>query len=232
MRKSIHLLLALVLAVLWTTMPALSASADAGSIEVIKQADKEVAELNDVITYTYTIINRGTVEIKNLSLKDDKIGEVPLTSDNAFLGKLGPGENVTAIATYRVAFGDLLAGSVKNIATVTGTDANGNSISENSSVVEVSTSIIKALLTRAQILRLSGVPGKGIDHAPGLQKPFNANSQADDHAGQKNHQGEMEQNRHREFNSTTQNQEQNTEQETNGQSLQNHGKGQGKGHNK
>ena len=33
-------------------------------------------------------------------------------------------------------------------------------------------------LTKAEILKLNGVPGKGIDKAPGLQKPFNPKSQA------------------------------------------------------
>lgn len=33
-------------------------------------------------------------------------------------------------------------------------------------------------MTRAEILKNSGVPGKGIDQAPGLQKPFNPSSNA------------------------------------------------------
>jgi len=31
----------------------------------------------------------------------------------------------------------------------------------------------------------SGVSGKGLENAPGLQKPFNPNSQAGKHAGKK-----------------------------------------------
>jgi len=38
---------------------------------------------------------------------------------------------------------------------------------------------------KTSILKHSGVPGKGIDKAPGLQKPFNPNSQAAEHAGKK-----------------------------------------------
>lgn len=41
-------------------------------------------------------------------------------------------------------------------------------------------------LTKADILKERGVPGKGIDHAPGLQKPFNPKSNAADNAGKKN----------------------------------------------
>lgn len=37
--------------------------------------------------------------------------------------------------------------------------------------------------TKAEILKERGVPGKGIMQAPGLQKPFNLNSNAIEHAG-------------------------------------------------
>ncbi len=39
--------------------------------------------------------------------------------------------------------------------------------------------------TKADILKDSGIPGKGLENAPGLQKPVNPNSQADKHAGMK-----------------------------------------------
>ncbi len=38
---------------------------------------------------------------------------------------------------------------------------------------------------KSEILIGSGVPGKGLDNAPGLQKPFNPKSQAVEHAGKK-----------------------------------------------
>ena len=41
-------------------------------------------------------------------------------------------------------------------------------------------------VTKADILKERGVPGKGIDYAPGLQKPFNPNSNAASNAGKKN----------------------------------------------
>lgn len=40
-------------------------------------------------------------------------------------------------------------------------------------------------MTKAEILMCSGVPGKGLGSAPGLQKPFNPNSKAAEHAGKK-----------------------------------------------
>lgn len=44
--------------------------------------------------------------------------------------------------------------------------------------VSASSFINKWLLFKAEILKLLGVPGKGIDKAPGLQKPFNPKSHA------------------------------------------------------
>ncbi len=38
---------------------------------------------------------------------------------------------------------------------------------------------------KADVLIDSGVPGKGLESAPGLQKPFNPKSQAEEHAGKK-----------------------------------------------
>jgi len=47
--------------------------------------------------------------------------------------------------------------------------------------------VIKVFIgnTKAGILEYSGVPGKGLETAPGLQKPFNLKSQAAEHAGKK-----------------------------------------------
>ena len=42
-----------------------------------------------------------------------------------------------------------------------------------------------SLGTKAYILKESGVPGKGLDKAHGLQKPFNPKSKAGEHAGKK-----------------------------------------------
>jgi len=182
------------------------------NLTVNKEADKSVATIGDTITYTYTIINEGVVAINNIILNDTKLGNIPVISDNVTISSLAPGENITTAATYKVVFSDLLAGSIKNIATVTGEDPNGQLISSSSGEVEVSTYIIKALLTKAEILKASGVQGKGIDKAPGLQKPFNPNSQAVYNAGKKEGQGYQVQNRNQELNGNT---EQKQEQEMN-----------------
>jgi hypothetical protein len=159
----------------------------APSIEVTKSADKTSATLGDNITYTYTITNTGNVTVDNITLTDDKLGTITLSTTN-----LAPGENVTATATYTATISDL-PGPIINTATVTGTDPTGESISLTSDPVSVSLYINKRLLTKAEILKLSGVPGKGIEKAPGLQKLFNPKSQAAEHAGKKDKDKEEEQ---------------------------------------
>lgn len=159
------------------------------SIEVAKTADKESASPHETITYTYVIINKGDVTADNLTLMDDKLGAISLNVNDK---TLAPGDNVTAIATYTVTIADL-PGPIINTANVTGIYTDGKSVSATSNAVEVSLTINKTLLTKAEILKLSGVPGKGIDTAPGLQKPFNPKSQAAEHAGKKDRDNEEEQ---------------------------------------
>lgn len=200
------------------------------SLQITKEADTETALLDDEITYTYTVTNNGKVEISGISLTDDKLGAIPLISDNVTVTNLEPNESVAVTATYKVVLKDLIAGSIKNIATVKGTDPQGVPVTDSSGVVTVYTKIIKTLLNKAEILKLSGVPGKGIDKAPGLQKPFNHKSQASEHAGKKDTNGNKEQNTNMEMNGNAErnrhqelnrNIEQNQEQEMNQNTEQN-----------
>jgi hypothetical protein len=63
-----------------------------------------------------------------------------------------------------------------------GTDPTGKRVTASATA---KVSISKTLFWKRDILKQSGVPGKGIDKAPGLQKPFNPKSQAAEHAGKK-----------------------------------------------
>jgi hypothetical protein len=164
----------------------------AASLQLTKTADPSPAAPHQTITYTYTITNNGNVTTDNISLQDDKLGAISLTDTT-----LAPGESLTATATYTVTIADL-PGPIVNTATATGTDSTGQSISVTSDPVSVSLSINKWLLWKAEILKLMGVPGKGIEKAPGLQKPFNPKSQAAEHAGKKDKDQEEEQLRIRE----------------------------------
>lgn len=103
---------------------------------------------------------------------------------------LARGESVTATTTYAVTISDL-PGPIVNTATVTGIAPDGTLVSATTDPVSVSLYINKSILIKAEMLKLSGVPGKGIDKAPGLQKLFNPKSQAAEHAGKKDKKKEQ-----------------------------------------
>lgn len=149
------------------------------SLGIAKTADRASASPHEVITYTYTITNTGNVTINNLALNDSKLGAISLTS-----ATLEPDQSLTVTATYTVTISDL-PGPITNTATVQGKDPAANTVSATSSSVPISLTINKNLLTKSEVLQLSGVPGKGISKAPGLQKPFNPKSKAAEHAGKK-----------------------------------------------
>ena len=158
----------------------------AASLQLTKTAAPSPAAPHQTITYTYTITNNGNVTTDNLSLQDDKLGAISLTDTT-----LAPGESLTATATYTVTTADL-PGPIVNTATATGTDSTGQSLSASSAAVSVSLRVNRWLLFKAEILKLFGVPGKGIEKAPGLQKPFNPKSQAAEHAGKKDKDQDQE----------------------------------------
>lgn len=181
----------LMIALVALIIPASTAMVNAqGELSISKEADKTSASVGETITYTYTITNEtDNVTISNIILKDDKLGTISLNGNDNIT--LAAGDNVTATATYTVKENDL-PGPLVNTATVSGTDPDGDTITDDASF-EVKLTYNKRLLTKATILRLSGVPGKGILKAPGLQKLFNPKSQAAEHAGKKDKDKEKEQ---------------------------------------
>ena len=177
------------------------------SIGITKEADRETASFKETITYTYTITNTGDGALSKITLVDDKLGKISLGgSDNMTIAlcrpnnslpwrkyhqhgsgsdniTLAPGDTVSVTATYTVSFFDLLRGStIINKATVKGTDPTGKRVTASATAT---VSVNKSLFWKRHILKHSGIPGKGIDKAPGLQKPFNPKSKAAEHAGKK-----------------------------------------------
>lgn len=149
----------------------------ASSIQVSMAADRQTASAGDNISYTYTITNTGEVNVTQLALTDSRLGNIVLAADN-----LTPQAVLTATAGYTVKSSDL-PGPLDSSATVTALSANGVALTATSPGVSVELNAgsdnddeNNNVRTKAEILRERGVPGKGIDHAPGLQKPFNSNS--------------------------------------------------------
>ncbi|HRU21346.1 MAG TPA: THxN family PEP-CTERM protein, partial [Candidatus Bipolaricaulis sp.] len=102
------------------------------SIELVKTGTLNVgsngrADAGDTISYTFAVTNTGNVALTNVKIDDARLGVANLAVAPA---TLGPGEQGTAQATYAISQSDLDAGSVYNVATVTGTPPSGPSVSD------------------------------------------------------------------------------------------------------
>ena len=108
--------------------------------------------VGDTITYQYAIANPAgnNRSLGSISITDDKIGAIPvgtpLSGDSNSNGFLDPGETWIAQATYTIAQADIDAGSVVNIAYVSGSTGSNSIRSDDSQVT--------ATLTRAPALTI------------------------------------------------------------------------------
>ena len=172
----------LIAAMLVGLFPAFASAEDgSSSLSLSVTPDITVAELGDNITFTCLITNTGDSAVDNLTATADRPGDIALGASS-----LGTGENITALSIYTIQSSDY-PGPLVITLTVTATAPNGAvvEVSSQSAPVTLGNQPDDEPMTKAEILKLSGVPGKGIDKAPGLQKPFNDNSQAAEHAGKK-----------------------------------------------
>ena len=98
-----------------------------------------------------------------------------------YLGQTWVGDTSTYTYTYSMSIGPYSEPgdyTIDNIVIATGTDSNIESTDSSSITIHI-------VYTKGDALINSGVPGKGLDTAPGQQKPFNPKSQASKHAGKK-----------------------------------------------
>ena len=99
------------------------------SLSLNKTADKtSVSAAGEEIVYTLTVTNNGNVTIENVTVVDEKVNV------NENVGTLAPGESATVTVTYTVSQADMDAGSIVNVATVSGTDPNGEDTDSEDSV--------------------------------------------------------------------------------------------------
>ena len=77
----------------------------------------------------------------------------------------------------------VLPASFTNLARTTLTSCSGGGA--NNHMLDDITLEVAGGNSKADVLGNSGVPGKGLSTAPGLQKEFNPNSRAAEHAGKK-----------------------------------------------
>ncbi|MBN7799217.1 DUF11 domain-containing protein [Algoriphagus aestuariicola] len=107
------------------TATATVTAVQSSGVDLTKTADVATYDqVGDVITYTLTVSNTGNETLDNVILTD------PLTGLNQSIGTMAPAQVVTVIESYTINQGDIDAGQVVNIATVTATDATNSNLSD------------------------------------------------------------------------------------------------------
>ena len=103
------------------------------SLFIEKVADKvSNIQAGDVITYTITVTNNGNVTINDIEVKDNLTGDTFNKNVFNLIGSisLAPGEHREFTVRYTATQNDIVNGSILNVATVTGTDPDGNPVND------------------------------------------------------------------------------------------------------
>ena len=104
-----------------------------GSLNVLKTDSLDLGAngylcSGDIILYDITIINTGIVPISNITVNDP--GTLGLFCIPAAPFSLNPGDTVFCTASHIITQAEILAGSYTNIANATGTNPDGNLVSD------------------------------------------------------------------------------------------------------
>lgn len=103
-------------------------------IEVTKKSDLEsgeTASLGQTLTYTVTVKNTGDVTISDITVEDELPEAKLADSETGKITSLAPGDSADVHFTYVVTEADILAESVKNTATASGSDPNGDPVEDD-----------------------------------------------------------------------------------------------------
>jgi len=95
-------------------------------------ADQALAELGDVISYTYKVTNTGNESLRAVTVDDPTLGAV--TCPEATLSP-GASERCSALATHTVDSSDVAQGDVTDTASASGTASSGSVTSAPSTAV-------------------------------------------------------------------------------------------------
>ncbi|MDR0960373.1 MAG: DUF11 domain-containing protein [Propionibacteriaceae bacterium] len=98
-----------------------------------------LADVGETITYTFTATNTGTTTLYGLDIDDpmlDAVQPTPVPIDCP-AGTIAPGAERVCTATYTVTQADVDKGSIKNAATVQGTDPSGDPVPPPSGTTDV-----------------------------------------------------------------------------------------------
>ncbi len=92
------------------------------ALQVTKTPSATTAAIGETVTYQYTIVNTGNVTVNDLTLTDDKLGEITLNA-----APLAPGATATGTATHIIVEADL-PGPLTNTATAKATDSQNKPV--------------------------------------------------------------------------------------------------------
>ncbi|WP_157550137.1 DUF7507 domain-containing protein, partial [Microbacterium sp. Leaf161] len=124
------------------TAPSTVRIAAAPSISVAKSGSITTGsgDVGSTVTFAFTIRNSGNVTLSGIALTDDLVGlGTPTITWPGAANTLTPGQTATGTATYTVRQADVDAGSVRNIATVSGRPPAGAVVSATSAEAVVPT---------------------------------------------------------------------------------------------
>ena len=99
-----------------------------GSIAIKKSPSAELVAKGTPVTYTYTVLNNGTVDLTDITVKDDKCSPVTYKSGDNGDGVLKPDEEWTFECV------SALQDDTTNIADATGTTPSGGKVTDATSV--------------------------------------------------------------------------------------------------
>ena len=102
-----------------------------GALDITATAPVDAVNAGDVINYTLTATNTGTVTLSGVTISDPLIGALSCTPAQPAV--INPGGALVCTGVYTLTQSDLNAGSVSNNATVTGNPPTGNPVTDGSS---------------------------------------------------------------------------------------------------
>nr|WP_279589982.1 AraC family transcriptional regulator [Frigoribacterium faeni] len=127
-------------------------------------AQGATGRVGDVVTWSFTVRNTGASTLDAVTITDPLVADRVTfgTWPSGTSGRLAPGQQVTATASYALTQADVDAGSVVNTATATGTPANGQRASSNAAATVPVASSPALSVAKSGVLA-SGAQGRAGD---------------------------------------------------------------------
>jgi uncharacterized repeat protein (TIGR01451 family) len=121
------------------------------AISIAKTASPASGAPGDTVTYTYVVTNTGDTTLFNVTVVDDKLGDI---TNGTPIASLAPGQSVTLKKTTKL---PNAAGALTNVGTAAGTDVLGKNVSARDSAT---VTVVLAVLVKTGVdSRTAGLVG-------------------------------------------------------------------------